>query len=93
LRENHRRVITNALGRAAGNGHRVLDHLYDHPTVSVADIQNLTGTTYQAANELVARLEDEGILTEITGQSRNRRFRYQSYIDLFSDLTAEPDDL
>jgi Fic family protein len=93
LRETHRRVITNTLGRAAANGHRVLDHLYEHPTVSVADIQDLIGTTYQAANELVARLEDENILHEITGQTRNRRFRYQSYIDLFSDLTAEPDEL
>ncbi|MEX2316613.1 MAG: Fic family protein [Pirellulales bacterium] len=93
LRENHRRVITNTLGRTAANGHRVLDHLYEHPTVSVADIEKLTGTTYQAANDLVARLEEEGILSEITGQTRNRRFRYQSYIDLFSDLTAESDDL
>jgi Fic family protein len=92
LREEHRRVITNSLGRTAGNGHRVLDHLYEHPTVSVADIQDLTGTTYQAANDLVARLEQEEILREITGQTRNRRFRYQSYIDLFSDLTAESDD-
>lgn len=89
LRENHRRVITNSLGRTAGNGHRVLDHLYEHPTVSVVDIENLTGTTYQAANDLVARLEEQGILNEITGQTRNRRFRYQSYIDLFSDLTAD----
>jgi Fic family protein len=92
LRENHRRVITNTLGRAAGNGHRVLDHLYEHPTVSVADIKKLTGTTYPAANELVARLEEEGILNEITGQTRNRKFRYQKYIDLFSDLTDERDD-
>jgi hypothetical protein len=53
------------------------------------DIENLTGTTYQAANDLVARLEEQGILNEITGQTRNRRFRYQSYIDLFSDLTAD----
>ena len=71
----------------------MLDHLYEHPTVSVADVETLTGTTYQAANDLVARLEEEEILREITGQSRNRRFRYQSYIELFSDLTAEPEDL
>jgi DNA-binding MarR family transcriptional regulator len=81
------------MGRVAGNGHRVLDHLYEHPIVSVTDIEALTGTTYQAANDLVARLEAEGILREITGQTRNRRFRYQSYIDLFSDLTSEPEEL
>jgi Fic family protein len=89
LREDHRRLITGSLGRAAGNGHRVLDHLYEHPTVSVAEIQELIGTTYPAANELVARFEDEGILEEITGQARNRRFRYQSYIDLFHDSSDE----
>jgi Fic family protein len=89
LRENHRRLITDSLGRAAGNGHRVLDHLYEHPTVSVGDIQDLIGTTYPAANELVARFQDEGILEEITGQARNRRFRYQSYIDLFHDSSDE----
>jgi Fic family protein len=85
LREEHRRIITDTLGRTAGNGHRVLDHLYEHPIVSVNEIQELIGTTYPAANELVARFEDQQILTEFTGQARNRRFRYQSYIDLFQD--------
>lgn len=85
LREEHRRVITDSLGRAAGNGHRALDHLYDHPIVAVTDVERLTGTTYQAANDLVSRLVEQGILQEFTGQTRNRRFRYQSYIELFHD--------
>jgi len=85
LREQHRAAITEHLGRAAGNGHRVLEHLYEHPIVSVHDVQELTGTTYPAANQLVARLADVDILREVTGQTRNRRFRYQHYIDLFGD--------
>lgn len=89
LREGHRRAITDCLGRAAGNGHRVLDYLYEHPVVSVNEIQELIGTTYPAANDLVARFATEGILREITGQARNRRFRYQSYIDLFNDSGDE----
>ncbi len=84
LREEHRSVITDRLGRAAGNGHRVIEHLYESPIVSVADVQKLTGTTYPAANDLVSKLETEGILREFTGQARNRRFRYQKYIDLFA---------
>ena len=85
LREDHRTAITNHLGRAAGNGHRSLEHLYRQPLVSGKDIQGLTGTTYTAANQLVSKLISIGILKEFTGQARNRRFIYQSYIDLFHD--------
>lgn len=85
LREQHRTTITENLGRAAGNGHRVLEHLYARPIVSVGDVKQLTGVTYPSANQLVARLVDHGILTELTGRARNRRFAYQSYISLFSD--------
>ena len=76
LREEHRRVITDNFGRAAGNGHRVLEYIYRHPIVSVGDVQGLTETTYPAANGLVARLVKHGILHEFTGQARNRRFMY-----------------
>jgi Fic family protein len=88
LRERHRRVIADQIGRAAGKGHRVLDHLYEHPIVSVNEVQELIGTTYPAANDLVARLVESDILEEITGQSRNRRFRYQRYIELFHDAES-----
>ncbi|MDE0206758.1 MAG: Fic family protein [Candidatus Tectomicrobia bacterium] len=85
LREAHRRAITDTFGRAAGNGHRVLDRLYEQPIVSVAHVQDLTGTTYPAANNLVARLVGCDILQEFTGRSRNRMFRYSEYIDLFHE--------
>ncbi len=85
LRELHRAQITDKLGRAAGNGHKVLESLFDRPIVSVADIQQVTGTTYAAANNSAARLGELGILAEITGYSRNRRFRYEPYVRLFSD--------
>ncbi|MCP3998723.1 MAG: hypothetical protein GY722_27180 [bacterium] len=38
-----------------------------------------------AANTLAARLVDLGILLEITGYARNRRFRYEPYVKLFVD--------
>lgn len=85
LREDHRATVTSHLGRAAGNGHRVLESLYQRPIVSVAEIQNLTGTTYTAANNLVSRLVKLEILQEATGYKRNRVFRYAPYISLFGD--------
>ena len=90
LRERHRRVINDNFGRAAGNGHRVLEHIFSHPVASVDDVQELIGTTYPTANSLVARLVEYGILREFTGQARNRAFIYQSYLELFHE--AEPED-
>jgi Fic family protein len=85
LREAHRRAITDQLGRAAGNGHRVLDRLYEQPIVSAKDAQALLGTTFAGANQIVQRLVEIGILREITGQARNRRFRYDGYVRLFEE--------
>ena len=89
LREEHRRVITENFGRSAGNGYRVLERLYEHPIVSVGDVQDLIGTTYPTANNLVARMTDSRILREFTKQARNRAFMYQSYVDLFYDTDPE----
>ena len=83
LRETHRSAITEGLGRGAANGHRTLDALFDRPIVSVMDVMGWTGTTYAAANAMVARLVEMGILEEFTGFARNRRFRYAPYIELF----------
>ena len=91
LREKHRLLITENFGRAAGNGHRLLEHLYERPIVAVSDVQRLTGTTYPAANNLVARMVNNRILSEFTGQTRNRMFQYQSYIDLFHKGTEIED--
>ena len=89
LREKHRELITAKVGRAAGNGHRVLEYLYDHPIISVPEIRDLIGTTYPTASSLVRRLTETGILHEMTGQTRNRKFIYQRYIDLFQDVAPE----
>jgi Fic family protein len=86
LRERHRRAITEHLGRAAGNGHRVLERLYEHPIVSVKNVQALLGITFAGANQIVQRLVELSVLSEITGQARHRRFRYDAYVRLFEDV-------
>ncbi len=90
LREQHRALITEHLGRAAGNGHRVLEHLYERPIVTVDQVRTIIGATYPAANELVRRLTQLEILSEVTGQRRHRRFHYNAYIRLFDEPGAPP---
>jgi cell filamentation protein, protein adenylyltransferase len=85
LREQHRAAITEHLGRAAGNGHKVLESLYKRPIVSVNSVQGLTRTSFPAANALVSRLTQLEILKEVTARKRNRIFQYDAYIELFAE--------
>lgn len=89
LRERHRTVITENLGHAAGNGVRVLEYLYERPIISVKEIQDMIGTSYASANNLVSQMARNGILHEITGRARNRKFMYQDYVDLFHGTEPE----
>lgn len=89
LREQHRATIAEGLGRAAGNGHKILESLFQRPILSVNDVRGVTGTTYPSANVLVSRLVEMGVLEEMTGYARNRRFRYAPYIALFVEAGPE----
>ncbi|MEE4376811.1 MAG: Fic family protein [Candidatus Competibacteraceae bacterium] len=89
LREQHRTLIADNFGYSAGSGHRVLETMYEHPILSVHSVAEVTGNSYAAANNLVTKLVELGLLREITGQSRNRRFRYEPYIRLFEDDAEE----
>lgn len=85
MREDYRARITEHLGRAAANGQRVMDHLFDQPIVTVATVREILGITSAGANQIVARLTDVGLLREITGYARNRRFRFDPYLKLFEE--------
>jgi len=62
-----------------------MDQLFDHPIVNVARVRKWLGITMQAANNIVNRLVDAGLLREITGYARNRRFRFDPYLRLFEE--------
>jgi len=83
LREAHRKHITDNFGRATASALTLLENLFLHPVVSVKYVANLLGMTHAGANILVRRMVDAGLLVEVTGNARNRAFRYGDYVDLF----------
>lgn len=85
LRESVRTTMTEKLDRSVGNGHRTLEYLFEHPVVSVKDVQSLLSITYQGANDFVAKLVKLGVVKEFTGQTRNRKFIFAEYVNLFRD--------
>ena len=76
---------------SGGNKHdiRLLDALYSQPIVNVAWVERELNVSKVTANRIVARLESLGILRETTGFSRNRRFRYDSYLRIFEAMTPQ----
>lgn len=93
MREHHRKQITDSLGRRAGAGLALLETLYFKPFVTVATVEQITNLSYPNANILTKQLEDLGILSEVTGQKRNRRFGYMPYLALFRDHEVETPEL
>ena len=83
LREAHRRLLADDFGRAAGNGMRLLEHMFERPIISVQDAADLLKVTFAAANQLIDRMEKKDMVREITGNRRHRRFRYEPYVKLF----------
>ncbi len=86
LREDHRALITNNFGSSGAAGARLLEHLYERPSVSVNSVKDFLGVSYPSANGLVDKLCSHGILFEYTGNARNRQFLYTPYTSLFSNL-------
>jgi Fic family protein len=89
LRESHRDIITTKLRQRAANGLVLLELLYFNPIISVDFVIEGTNLTFPNANALVKQFCDVGLLSEITGQKRNRRFAYSPYLNLFHDPAAE----
>lgn len=83
LREKHREVVGEAVPNTP-TGLVLLDALFERPTVNVNQVAEIVDRSYPVANELVARFEDLGLLTEYTGQSRYRAFAYEPYMEILA---------
>ena len=81
MRENHRSQIE---GTSLGvNGLKLLTLLFKRPLVDVRLVEKDLSVSYLTGNRLIAAFEEMGLLEEITGRHRNRRFRYSPYLAHF----------
>ena len=85
MREHHRQSIIDSLGRGAANGLKLLESMYQQPIFRAQDVARLLNLTQQAAYNITDKLEALGLIGEVTGQKRNRVYRYDPYVQLFVD--------
>jgi Fic family protein len=53
---------------------QVIDHLFARPVLSVSQLSDLLGVQFPVASRYVKRLEEDGVVVEITGKGRNRLY-------------------
>lgn len=85
LKEEHRQLVLDRMGRRSGNAIALLENLYFRPIFTVEHAAAITNLSYPNANALIKDLSDIGLLQEITGQKRNRAFSYEPYLAVFRD--------
>ena len=63
---------------------KLIDMLSKTPLISVKDIFVKLNVSKEAANELVKKFEKIGILKEITGKQRYKKYSFREYIDIIA---------
>jgi len=63
----------------------LLDLLLKQPIVNIRIIQDHLACTFTPASKVTEQLTQIGLLKEITGNKRNRFYRYEPYLKLFDE--------
>jgi Fic family protein len=90
MREQHRELVVANLGKRTDRGLKLLENLYNIPVVTGTSVEKLTGLSTPNANALIQSLAALGLLKEVTGQKRNRRYIYAPYWALFRENEDGP---
>lgn len=64
----------------------LIDLLFEHPIIDIRTAARLLDCTYVTASTVLQSLVKEGYVTEMTGQKRNRLFKFKGYLDLFESI-------
>jgi len=87
LRTLHREYHERYDGRSRADARLALA-LFEQPYLTANDVQDILDVTGPTAYRAIHRLEDEGVLEEVTGKQRNREYRAA---DIFAVLERPPE--
>jgi Fic family protein len=84
LKANMEKEINLSFGRRSNSALILLNSLFKDPATTIEKASKTCNLSFKAANDLVALMQEKKYLTELTGQSRNRIFIFEPYLDAFS---------
>lgn len=70
--------------KAGPASYRLFELLPMMPRFTIERVRQKLETSFPTASAAVKVLEDLGIVTEMSGQKKNRSYSYQAYIELLS---------
>ena len=79
---DRRRLL--AASRAGAVSLRLFELLPMMPRFTIEQVRQKLSTSFPTATAAVKLLENLGIVSELTGQKKNRTFSYQAYVELLS---------
>lgn len=91
FRETTHKQVADTLGSMTGS-HPLLDYLFEQPAVTANQVKDQLGISFAQASKILSRFEELGLVKETTGQKRNRRFRFDPYLNLFRSPKAPHPD-
>ena len=83
LKKDMEDLIAAKMGRRGASALILLTQLFETPFVTVKQVQGICGLSKKAAGDLVNAFVENEILGEVTGNTRNRIFMFEGYVELF----------
>jgi len=83
LKKHIENTLQKNAGRRTDTSLVLLNHLFIEPIIRVNQVETVCDLSTKAANDLVNLFVQHGILKEISGKIRYRRFLFENYINLF----------
>ena len=77
-------VLPHFSTRRQTNAQALMNHLYQNPVISIKSVTDLLGGNTNTASALISDFCKHGILSELTGQRRNRMFWFRDYFIIFN---------
>lgn len=75
------------MGQAAGNASRVHSYLQKKPVIAIPRASQDIGISQPTVTSALKRLEEIGVVKEITGKTRDRIYVYKEYLDILEEGT------
>lgn len=85
LKECLENEIYSTFGRRSNSALKLLTALFKEPIVTIDQAAKICKLSYKAANDLVIKMQESKYLKEVTGQSRNRIFIFEPYLNVFGN--------